>query len=327
MSTSSRFFAFINRDAAVRRESTSGGAFTAIASAFIRYGGVVCGAMFADDLRSVSHQCIESLNGLALLRKSKYVESDTSIAIKRCQELLTAGRKVFFVGTPCQVAALRKICGDSENLLTADLVCHGVPSKKYWSSYLSYVESRIGGKIVDVNFRNKIRGWNRSQTILISDNGKHWQHISSNDPYMYAFYQGYSLREACLHCSDLKRNRPGDLTLGDCWHVGKYYKDMDDNGGTSLLLVNSPKGEAFLRVATEGNRMEIRPYPYEKAKENNAALSRPASVDPKARADFENKFSQGNDDFWGGIVPIKDRMRARLVYMVKGILCGLGMPI
>ena len=327
MSTVPKCFALVNRDADVRRESTSGGAFTALASAFIRQGGIVCGAMFADDVRSLSHQCIETLDGLALLRKSKYVESDVSIALKRCREFLRVGRKVFFVGSHCQVAALRKVCGESANLLTADLVCHGVPSKKCWCSYLSYVESRLGGKIVSVNFRNKRSGWNRSQTELMADNGKYWCHISSNDPYMYAFYRGYSLRETCLHCSDLKRHRPGDLTLGDCWHVGKYCRDMDDNGGTSLLLVNSPKGEAFLRVATDVNRVEIRPYPYEKAEENNAALSRPALVDPKARADFEHKFAKGNDDSWGGIVPIKDRMRARLVYMVKGILCGLGMPI
>lgn len=327
MSTVPKCFALVNRDADVRRESTSGGAFTALASTFIRQGGVVCGALFTDDMRSVSHQCVETLEGLALLRKSKYVESDVSIAVKKCRELLTAGRKVFFVGTPCQVAALRKVCGDFENLLTADLVCHGVPSSKCWRSYLSHVESRIGGKIVDVNFRSKRSGWNRSQTVLVSDNGKHWCHVSSNDPYMYAFYRGYSLREACLHCLDLKRNRPGDLTLGDCWHVGKYYNDMDDNEGTSLLLVNSPKGEAFLRIATEGNTMEIRPYQYEKAKENNAALLRPALVDPKARADFENKLSNDNDDFWSGVVPLKDRIRARLVYMAKGILCGLGIPI
>lgn len=327
MSTLHSCWALINRDVAARRESTSGGAFMALASAFIRRGGVVCGAMFMDDLRLVSHQCVETLEGLSALRKSKYVESDASIAIKKCRELLKAGRKVFFVGTPCQVASLRKVCRDSDELLTADLVCHGVPSKKSWCSYLSYVESRIGGKIVDVNFRNKRSGWNRSQTTLMSNSGKYWWHISSNDPYMYAFYRGYSLREACLHCSDLKRNRPGDLTLGDCWHVGKYCRDMDDNGGTSLVLVNTPKGEEFLRVAIEGCRVEIRPYPHDKALENNTALSRPAVVDPKERTDFVNKLVQGNDDFWGEVVPWIDRMRARLVYVAKGILCGLGIPI
>ena len=320
-------FALINRNDSLRRESTSGGAFTMLASIVIKQGGIVCGAMFTEGVSSVAHRCVESLEGLRPLRKSKYVESDASLAIKSCHEALLAGRKVFFVGTPCQVAALRQVSGNPDSLLTCDLVCHGVPRLELWQSYLSYLEDRVGGKVVKVDFRSKRWGWNLSKTEFVFDNGSIQSYVSANDPYMYAFYRGYSLRSSCLHCTALKQQRPGDLTLGDCWHIGRYCKSMDDNKGTSLVLVNTVKGDDFLRTAIGTSMVNIRPYPYEMAKMNNNALSRPASVDLNVRADFDRKMLTGDNSFWGQIVPHKDSIRNNVVYAAKCILCGLRIPI
>ena len=114
--------ALINRNDSLRRESTSGGAFPVLASAFLKEGGIVCGAMFSDGMRVVLHKCVESWEEIQLMQKSKYVESDSRFAIKSCYEILKTGRKVLFVGTPCQVATLRKISGNPDTLLTCDLL-------------------------------------------------------------------------------------------------------------------------------------------------------------------------------------------------------------
>ena len=59
-----------NRNEAVRRESTSGGAFTAIAQYVIEQGGVVFGAAYDKKFR-VYHVCVEEADELWRFRNSK----------------------------------------------------------------------------------------------------------------------------------------------------------------------------------------------------------------------------------------------------------------
>ena len=327
MSDFPKCYAIINKDDVSRSESTSGGAFTLFAASVIQQGGIVCGAKFSDGIRTVSHQCVESFAEVRTLQKSKYVESDISYAIKMCCNALKEGRKVLFVGTPCQVAILHNICGNSEALMTCDLVCHGVPTYKSWASYLSYIEERVGEKAIKVNFRCKRWGWNIPLTKFEFEKGKQWVHLSGIDPYMYAFYRGYSLRSSCLGCATLKNNRPGDLTLGDCWHIGKFSKDMDDNKGTSLVMINTAKGEDFFQSAITQSNAKAKLYSYEIAKENNTALSHPAIVDMEKRILFERMLCRGDNSFWERIIPLNVRIRNYLVSFSKYVLCGLHFPI
>ncbi len=320
-------YSLINKDNSARMESTSGGAFSLLAASFIRRGGVVCGAAYSDGVHSVVHRCIDNVAEIGVLRKSKYVESEFADALKQCLSFLKNGRRVLFVGTPCQVAAVRKASGCPDNLFVCDLVCHGVPAKSVWKSYLSFLENELESEILKVDFRSKQKGWNLSRTILQASNGKKWCHISNNDPYMYAFYKGYSLRQSCLKCTDLKEHRVGDVTLGDCWHVGKYSKGMDDNHGTSLLLVNTSKGAELLHNALEESAAVCKPYPYDFAKMNNSALARPANVDVAARERFQVMLAGDDNTFWRRLIPVKTRFHNRVVYAAKRIFCCFGVPI
>ena len=144
---------------------------------------------------------------------------------------------------------------------------------------------------------------------------------------MYAFYRGYSLRSSCLNCTEFKQNRQGDLTLGDCWHVGKFNKSMDDNGGTSLVLINTEKGDTFFQKAIESSSVDVKSFPYEMAKKNNSALIMPAIVDRNKRADFELKLASGDNSFWSDLIPLNDRIHNTIVYFVKSVLCHLHIPI
>ena len=142
--------------------SSSGGLFSEIALHVLEKSGAVFGAAFAED-GSVRHVSIESADDLGLLRGSKYVQSDIGDCYSRVREFLKAGRWVYFVGTPCQVAGLRKFLRkEYDRLLTSDLVCHGVPSQKMFAAYKDWEERRHGGKIREFSFRN-LKGWGHSK--------------------------------------------------------------------------------------------------------------------------------------------------------------------
>lgn len=316
-----------NADAEQRRLGTSGSMFSAVATAILNHGGVVSAAAYDEGVRSVKHIVIDDLSDLPQLCGSKYVESDFADALRTCKELLAQGRSVFFVGTPCQIAALNKLTNRPANLLTADLVCHGVSTANVWRSYLKYESDRCGSKVTACTFRNKSKGWNLSHTTISFENRKRDDSISNNNPYMAAFYSGLSLRASCLNCSIAKNERVGDLTFGDCWHVGKMIPRMDDNRGTSLLLVNTGKGRLVVDDLLSNGAIVCEPYSLETARYNNSALTKHAVVDAAARRIFLSRIEAGDLNVWKTLIPLKKRLRHALVYFVKSMFCKLHLAI
>lgn len=103
-------FAARNRDDSVRRMSSSGGMFYALASHVIEdLGGVVYGCAFNEDLRAVHIRC-ETMAEAERCMGSKYSQSDMGDSIRLVRADLENGRNVLFTGTPCQVAAVRMAC-------------------------------------------------------------------------------------------------------------------------------------------------------------------------------------------------------------------------
>jgi coenzyme F420-reducing hydrogenase beta subunit len=136
-------YAAKNPDEPIRRESSSGGMFTLLAEAVILRGGVVFGARF-NEKWEVIHDYTENKEGLAEFRGSKYVQSRIGNTYIQAREFLEAGRVVMFSGVPCQIAGLKGFLQkDYDNLVTVDLVCHGVPSPKVWQRYLYEVVEKI----------------------------------------------------------------------------------------------------------------------------------------------------------------------------------------
>lgn len=105
-------YAAKNASDAVRMRSSSGGMFHALASAVIDAGGVVYGCAFDEGLRAVHIRC-EDMSSVERCMGSKYSQSDMGSTIRQVKDDLHAGRKVLFTGTPCQVDAVRRVCGDS----------------------------------------------------------------------------------------------------------------------------------------------------------------------------------------------------------------------
>ena len=230
--------------------SASGGVFPVLARWVIEQGGVVYGA-YLDGEHDLYHIKITEAKDIRKLQNSKYFQSEIRETYKTCQTDLQEGRLVLFTGTPCQVQGLKLFLKkDYENLLTADLICHGVPSKKMFDAYVTFLEKKHKGKLTDIIFRDKKRnGW--SQTLRYTmeyPNGKRKDYylLGRLSEYFVAFQIGALERESCYTCQFASMNRTGDISLGDFWGYHKKRPDLRHDKGLSLIISNSAKGEKII---------------------------------------------------------------------------------
>lgn len=309
-------YAAWNKDSAVRRLSSSGGVFTLLAERTVREGGVVFGARFTPDWR-VEIAPVESVEGLAAFRGSKYLQADMGGAFSQARKILAEGRKVLFCGTPCQVAGLRHFLRKApDNLLAVDFVCHGVPSPKVWEKYLDEIATAGRRAIADVQFRDKPDGWKRFNFTLRYDDGAKTYCASSffgANHYMRAFLADMTLRPSCHNCLAKSGRSHSDITIADYWGVGGAHPEMDDDGGTSLIMVNTDKGRAALDFA----QMEFCPSTYADALRGNPSIEK--SVAPHAK---RSEFFAALDGTDSVVALINKQLRPSLYAKARG-LCGL----
>lgn len=256
-----------HKDDAVRYQSTSGGAFTAIAQEVIKRGGVVFGAIVTEDLK-VRHDCATTIEDLAKFRNSKYVQSEIGDCYKRAKKLLTEGQMVCFSGTPCQINGLYKYLGkDYENLIAVDVVCKSVPSPMIFEKYVAF-KKKQEGEISDIVFRDKKRGF---LYCTMAHYGSHearqkaadqYRRGSESDEWLRLFLSGKICRRSCVSCQYQSMERVGDITLGDIWETGDI--NLDDNKGTTMVHVWRDKGKKFFE-RVKGN-IRYKEYPIEKSR-------------------------------------------------------------
>ena len=259
-------YAAKHKNEQVRLASSSGGIFTLLAEKIIDEGGVVFGVRFNNNW-DVVHDYTETMEGLAVFRGSKYVQSYMGDCYLKAKSFLEQGRKVMFTGTPCQIAGLKNFLRkDYDNLLTVDVVCHGVPSPKVWQVYLDEI-ARKGGKnsvlshpivekteINHIDFRSKSIGWKKYSFALTlskatADGEKNTVLLSSiftENPYMNAFLSNLSLRPSCYDCPAKAGKSGSDITIADFWGIEDVLPEFDDDKGISLVLSYSEKGGRWL---------------------------------------------------------------------------------
>lgn len=271
----------------IRMQSSSGGVFTVLAQYVLKKDGLVCGAAWNPDW-TVSHKIISSEEQLDELRRSKYVASQTDHTFTQIKKALDTGKMVLFSGCPCQVAGLQKYLRKPyENLLTVDIICHGVPSPKAFQHYLSEISH--GEPITYINFREKDHGWGTPITIR-TESGKTYYNNCYKDPWYIGFLGGVTPRLSCGTCHFAQFDRIGDITLGDFWGIGKYHGNYDDRKGTGLVLVNTDQGRRFFKkVASNFKLMKQVPNVevVDIAKGNNGQLVAPRETHPRHKRFFD----------------------------------------
>ena len=239
-----------NKDIKVREQSTSGGAFTSIAKYVIKNKGVVYGAAF-DDKFNVYHTYVENGDDLKKFRGSKYVQSDLKDTFREAKCFLDNNRMVCYSGTPCQIEGLKKFLGkDYDNLITVDIVCHAVPSPLVWRKYLEYQQKRLRlHNIKEILFRDKRKYGYKYSTMTIKAENKIYQAGVETDPYLRAFFGDLSDRPACYECKFKKQNRVSDFTIWDCFTIADFSERLDDDKGTSRVLIHTEHGkEIFQKI-------------------------------------------------------------------------------
>ena len=236
------------------KESSSGGAFSLFANHILKHGGIVFGCTLDKEMHA-RHVGVENISELGKLRGSKYLQSEIGETYVEVKKAVEEGRKVLFVGTPCQTAGLYSFIGKKkyDNLWMMDFICHGVPSPKIFEEYVRAEETRNKGKIISYRFRNKDHGWSQTGLQLGTwskfSNGKEVRRYPAlRDPYMNGFLADLYLRPSCYNCNFKQIAKEyADITIGDFWGVNKIAKELNDNKGTSLILIHSEKGNALWR--------------------------------------------------------------------------------
>ena len=236
-----------NLDNATRIKSSSGGLFSILAESVLEMNGVVFGAEF-DNNFNVNHISIHDIHDLKKLRGSKYIQSHTNNTYYDTKKLVNQGKHVLYSGTPCQIAGLYSYLGkDYENLITCDLICHGVCSTKVYRDVLDYYEKKNNSKIKNIEFRDKKTGWKDSSVSITFDSGKSISEIIHISLLTYGFASGFTNNRTCSKCKHAVLPRRADITLGD--YGGQdyiLYPKKEINDGISLVLVNSRKGKSCL---------------------------------------------------------------------------------
>lgn len=256
-------------DESVRRAASSGGAATAISTAFVENGGIVCSCMMKNGKFS-----FDFANDAGDVRKfigSKYVKSDPSGIYTKIKEHLSSGRKLLFIGLPCQVAAVRNFVGDSDRLYTIDLICHGTPSPKLLEMFLNE-KGYDSVSVRNIAFREKT-----NFGLFIND--QRVEPVSVRDRYTFSFLECLDYTDNCYNCKFAEIRRISDITLGDSW--GSKLNQDESKQGISLLLCQTEKGRSLLEMS----RLHLEDVDLDNAIMNNRQLRYP-SVRPKKREKF-----------------------------------------
>ena len=178
---------------------------------------------------------------------------------------------------------------NKKNLITLDVLCHGVASKKVVEEYIKSKEEEYGKEIIDFRFRVKEgkEGWEAgsgTRMKLFFVDGTSVTQDKYTDTYFVGFNSNIFLRESCYRCKYCGQERISDFTAADFWGVtDKRVGKQQLYDGVSVLLVNTDKAKSILldlydvMNIEEIDPMEAIPY--------NRAFEKPNSR-PKERSSF-----------------------------------------
>lgn len=292
----------------IRKNSSSGGVFKVLADKILEENGYVCSAVWSDNWQ-VEHIVSNDKKDIERMMSSKYVQSKMGETYAQIKALLEEGKKVLFTGCSCQVAGLKRyLQKEYENLLLADVVCHGVPSPKVFDSYLKDKE-----KIEEISFRNKEKfGWSTGIYIKY-DNGLEYTE-RKQDSYLFGFLGNWTLRNSCYECK-FKNKKYSDLSLGDFWGVNQIHQ-FDDGMGTSFVTLNTTKGALFFKEVLPQFE-QIVGLQTEAAKHFNPCISQSVSKPICRELFFEEWNKSTKEDLAEVIQAVKNRVQfdIALVYM------------
>ncbi len=282
-------YAAKNPNEDIRMKSSSGGVFSMLAERVINNNGVVFGACFNENWE-VIHSYTETIDGITKFRGSKYVQSNIGNCYIKAKEFLNTGREVLFSGTPCQIAGLKRyLRKDYANLLTIDIICHGVPSPMVWHKYLSDINPDTL-HLQEILFRDKSEGWKTFSFHAKAMQGGNTVTLTKSRLYLEVFLKNICLRPSCHQCPTRSGKGNSDITIADFWGIDVVDSEFDDDKGVSLILPYSTKG---LEIINSLN-LDKREKSINVDSKRNPNLHSDCKI-PKCRTYFFKKLRKNNE--------------------------------
>lgn len=281
-----RVFAAYTKNDAIRTDSTSGGIHSMLAQTMYEKNAYVGGAVYNED-HTVSQIIDDDPDLLPEIRSSKYLQSDASGVYKDIRTKLREGREVFFCGCPCQVQALYKFLGNKEydNLTTCDFICRGVNSPKVFLKYMDMLERQYGAKATEIKFKNKKWGWHNFSMRVNFANGQEYCKDRYHDLFFIGYLQaGNFTRPSCYECHFKGFPQKADITLADFWGIENLDRSMDQDRGTSLVMINSDKGNRLFNAIKD--EIKWKEFSMAEAQKGNPAMDGSLQSAKPNRASF-----------------------------------------
>lgn len=275
-----------SKDDSIRKHSSSGGMFTELANMTLADYGLVFGAALDENMK-VYHKGVSSMEELKALQGSKYVQSEMGTVYRQVKEAIDAGRPVYFSGTPCQVAGLYTFLGNRpENLITQDIICHGVPSPLVWEKYVNTYR-----QVQKAEFRNKKYGWHYFSMHIQTTDRDYYKRLDE-DFYLKLFLDNTTLRPICYNCPIKSCGSHADITLGDCWALHKVTDQVaDTDEGLSLVVVNTERGKSCMSCFSSENKAACVKVDSAKAMGSQSTLKQSVKSNPRRTEFFEGIYS------------------------------------
>lgn len=272
-----KVYAMYSKNISIRESSTSGGIATTLSKYIIENKGIVYGAGNIFDNESFGFCRIDKVDDLFKIQGSKYVHCYINSIFKQIKTDLNDKKKVMFIGTPCQVSGLKNyLLKEYDNLITIDIICHGVPSQKLLFDDLSNNYNINKKDFEYITFRDA-NGFHlkiyknienlHNKIVLLSK-------YANLDHYYKNFLRGNIYRDNCYNCNYARKERISDITIGDFWGLSQESKIYDDiYRGISSVIVLTDKGLNLINKAISFFEYEERPY--EEAYSHNEQLNNP----------------------------------------------------
>ena len=294
---SEKAYAAWSNDEEERRTSASGGIAIEMYKYAVSNDWLVVGAVQNEDF-SVSHKMVSSLEKLAAFKNSKYVFSDAYAVFSEIRSALTDNRKVLFIGLPCQVAALRKLFRDDENLLLVEVVCHGTTPFSYLKQHIDMLSRKYGKTATRMSFRDPNALTYTFTFTLYDEEGKlfYAKRTKDGDTYQFGYHRAVSYRENCYHCRFAKPERNADITIADYHGLGLSAPCSFSARKVSLILENTSKGSEFVDSLIHNRSIHAEQRPLEEPFKGEAQLRHP-SLKNKYRLMFEKEIVDSKGDF------------------------------
>lgn len=264
-------YAAYTKDEVIRLDSTSGGIHSMLAEKMYEENAYIGGAVYNQD-HSVSHIVDNNPARLSEIRSSKYLQSNSEGVYKQIKSLLAKGENVFFCGCPCQIQALYNFLGKNyDNLVTCDFICRGVNSPKVFLKYIEMLEKKFGSRATEIKFKNKKWGWHNFSLRVNFENGQEYCKDRWHDYFFIGYLQaGIFTRPSCYECQFKGFPQKSDITLADFWGIEKIDPTMDQDKGTSLVMINSDKGMELFEYIKD--KVEWRQFTMTDARAENPAM-------------------------------------------------------